>query len=73
MSTSWPERQALPPTATGVLKRICVEETETAEASTRCEPQTPPVMKTCSGNWKPVPKIVVFVAWSFGPVRGDTE
>ncbi len=72
-STSWPERHALPPTATGVLKMICVGRTWMTEASTRCAPQAAPVMKTCIGNWKFAPKIVARVDWSFGPVRGDTE
>ena len=30
-------------------------------------------MKTCIGNWKPLPKIETRVDASFGPVLGETE
>ena len=72
MSTSWFKRQTLF-VATGVLKTIVVSEMSETEASTSCALPLPPVMKTCIGNWKPVPKIETRVDASFGPVRGETE
>src|SRR5450830_1556135 len=73
MSTSWLERQTLPPAATGVEKTIVVNVMSETCASTSCAPQVPPVRNTCIGNWKPVPKIVTRVVASFGPVFGDDD